>query len=376
MSQARDRKDYEVMARICKQAVERGDTSEHMLRSWSWALCRLGRTEEAVPIAQRNWELNRGAWSLVQLTEAYADNGQMDLAVEMAKLLQRYPSEWGSAAGAARHVIGRLSSTTYQFTWSIAAPVGSKASRRRIVIPQQDAYVQKHVQIGVAGSEEWSFKTTVDGVRYLEIVQQPGEAVKVTSEVTFCPHSWKPFLKKFDASAPLPVDAEALLGISKEGDFLGVDPTSPQVKKLAAQLRGGTDIQTVENIMNFISRQVPWTDVPGRLNSEDCLKLRKGSCTPRSLAAAALFRANGIPARLIRGHSGVAPDRVNPGPHTIPQFYLRGIGWVDSDFDGPIWEPRVNYLRMYYRASRDYGLLGDAVDPKKDCSMRVLRVAL
>jgi len=87
-------------------------------------------------------------------------------------------------------------------------------------------------------------------------------------------------------------------------------------------------------------------------------------------------RCAGIPARAVRGHSAVFPTVKHPSPHTIPQVYLSGIGWIDFDFEYPLWSARTDFVRMYLRTSGDYGFLQDATDPTKDCDLELIATEL
>lgn len=375
MERARDSKNYTQMEQICRSAVQGGDRSEYMMRSWSWALCRLDRTEEGLQVARQNYDLNPCAWSMIQIAEAAADDGQFSLAKDAVKFLKERESQLGNLKKTYEFLRDRLSSKTYLFTQRIAAPANGRAIKRRIVIPQQDR-VQTSVVVRVMNGLKYKEESTIDGIKYLIVDQPASTAFEVTFEVTFTPFSWKPMLKNFDASAPLPKEAGSLLGKSSDKDFLAVDPTTPLVRQLVKPLIGKNDIETAKNIMNWVEKSIPWTAVDARLNSETTLSTRKGSCTPRSFSAIALFRAAGIPARAWRGYSGVDAKTKHPGAHTIPQFYLRGVGWVDSDFGVTAWQAPTWYLRMYYRASNDYGVLGDSIDPAKDCDLKLLRSEL
>ncbi|KAA0240649.1 MAG: transglutaminase domain-containing protein [Armatimonadetes bacterium] len=375
MDAAKSARNWTEMIRACRYGVDHGLTDEGLLRSLSWAYCRAGQVEDGYEWAILNWRKNPCAWSLVQYAEASYDSGRIAEGKEAARLLEKHRSEWGSAKGAADDVISKLTTFVYEFTWRIRNQ-SDRQQRRNVPIPQQDPYIQTKVAHRVEGTEEFEEAATADGVRYVKVTVPKNSEVRVIAEVTMSPHSWRQAIKKFDPSAPLPEDAKKLLGKSIDGNFVAVDPTTESARSLVNRLKGKRDLETIENVMRYIEQEIPWADVPGRLNSEECIRLRKGSCTPRSFAAVALLRAAGIPARAIRGHSGVMPEARQPMPHTVPQFYVRGVGWLDSDFGLSPWSPSSHFLRMYYRASNDYGMLGDAVDPTKDCTMRVLKRTL
>lgn len=376
MEEARAKHDWARMIEICQRAVDNGNKEEYLLRSLSWAHRQLNQTSQSWAIAQRNWEINPSTWSLVNYIEAARDHGERSEAVKAATYLRDNQRHWGNLTKVCQDVIASVSTHTYEISWRITAPSG-KESVRLIPVPQQDRFVQTRVSVSVRGAKSWSLETTQEGVQYVKATVIPGVETWVTASVTMTPHSWRSLLPKV-TSAAAPLELLAYLGKS---DYRGkrdvIDPTAPLAAKLAQELRGATHAQTAENVMNYITKNVPWTDIPenGNPSSEGCLQLQKGSCTPRTFAAVAILRAAGIPARAVRGHSRLLPNQTHPGAHTIPEFYLSGIGWVDSDFDGPVWNARTNFLRMYIRVGTDQ-ILGDSMDPAKDCFVKFLGSSL
>ncbi len=376
MEEARSRRDWARMVEICQRAVDAGGSDEYLLRSLSWAHRQLNQTAESWEIAQRNWRINPSIWSLINYIEAARDHGEYAEAVKAAIHLRDNKRYWGNLAKVCEDVIESVSAHTYEISWRIVSRTG-KEDVRLVPIPQQDGNVQNRVSVNVRGAMSWSIETTREGVKYVKATVLPSSETWVTATVTMRPYSWRPLLSKV-TSAKAPDELAGYLGKS---DYYGqrdvIDPTAPLAKKLADELKGATYAQTAENVINYITKNIPWRDIPqnGSLTSEGCLQLKMGSCTPRTFAAVAILRAAGIPARAIRGHSGIAPNIIHPGPHTIPEFFLPGLGWVDSDFGRPVWTPRTNFLRMYIRVGTDQ-ILGDAMDPTKDCFVKHLGSSL
>lgn len=372
MESARDRKDYVSMERICRAQVSNGFRTEYMVRSWSWALARLDRSEEAIQVARQNVTWNPCGWSWANLAEVLCDAGEFAKSRSALIEVPRYRRAGEDTRGVENHLLSRLQRKTYEITWNFPVLDSTRDRVRKIVIPQQEGRVQSDVTLNIQGIENPIRKVSGDGIAYLEVTQKRGERLHMSGTVTMSPFSWRPLLKNFDPSASLPAEAMLCLGRSVEGQFVGVDPATPEIQAHAKLLKGANDLETIQRTIQWIETEIPWTDIPGRLNSTDCFKLRKGSCTPRTLVAIALLRANGIAARAWRGYSGVDGMRRNPSPHTIPQFFVRGVGWVDTDFGLRSWEAPTAYLRMYHRAGSDYGFLGDGIDPAKEVTVRLL----
>jgi hypothetical protein len=353
ITQATARRDWPTAEALCRQAMTSDQGDEFILGNLSISLCRQNRPEEGFSFASTNYQLNPGPWSLTQYADAAADMGRFDIARQAAKTLETLRPQWYDAASAAQAVINRVSILTYRFIWKYTG-----TRDLTIPIPQQDANVQTSVTCELSGVTKWEYRQTNDGVRYIYAVPIKGQEVIVTAVVRMTPFSWRPFLAQAIKAKPL-IDHK-LLGKTTEQDRVSVDPNSMAVNKMAEILIGKTQVETADNIIRWISDNIPWDDVWGTVTAEECLRLRKGSCSPRTLAGIALLRHAGIPAHAIRGISGIGPNAKGSG-HTIPRFYLDGLGWVDCDFKGPLSQQTasLSFLRMHYRYTGD-NTLGDA----------------
>ncbi len=109
----------------------------------------------------------------------------------------------------------------------------------------------------------------------------------------------------------------------------------PDVVALAASLRKNTPFATVKSVLAWCQENIdyiaPGVTDPGE-TSLDIIQQGYGHCEGRCMAAAALLRANGIPARFVRGHSAFIGDTGHGYHHTILEFYLAGVGWIPWDY--------------------------------------------
>lgn len=358
LEKAKRQKDWARMVEICRAAADEGATDEYLLRSLSWAHRKLDQTAESWEVAQKNYQINPCLWSQLEFIESARDHSLYEEAIQMATEVNHHRQDWGELAEYCEQVIDSVSTQTYEIRWRIFGPKAGR-EKRVIPIPQQDPYIQTKVEVDVEGTRRWSFKTTKEGIKYIEATLSKPDDVWVIARVTIKPHSWRPYLAKVTAEESA-ADFRQYLGKSEyEGNRNAIDPTGPLAKQLAQELKGANPVETAENVMNYIAENIPWQHVPENASesSEHCLELKRGSCTPRSFAAVAILRAAGVPARVVRGYS----FRGKPGPHTmppqahsVPEFYLPGLGWIDLDFGyKPAWAPRTNFLRMYIRPSPD-----------------------
>jgi hypothetical protein len=358
MEDARGRKDWIAMVEICQRAANEGLTDEYLLRSLSWAHRQLRQTAESWEVAQRNRQINPCTWSQIEFIDSARDHGLLDEAVKAAIALQNDSQNWGDLAKECERVITSVSSHTYEIRWRVPPPKNGK-EKRGLAIPQEDPYVQRSVEASLEGLRRWSFKTSKDGMKYIEAELTPKDKdVFVTAKVTLSPHSWKPHLSKV-TDQPFPPELKRYLGKGEyEGNPEAIDPTGPLARQLAAHLKGASTVETIENVMGYIRDNIPWEHVPENTvpSSEECLGAKRGSCSPRTFAATAILRAAGIPARAVRGFNlstELGPNTPPPFAHTLLQFYLPGLGWVDADFKPPFWSPRIDYLRMSIRAGQE-----------------------
>lgn len=358
MEEARGRKDWSAMIEICRRAADEGITDEYLLRSLSWAHRNLKQTGESWEVAQRNLQINPCTWTRIEYIDSARDHGMHEEAVKVAIELKNDGENWGELARECERAITSVSSHTYEIRWRVPPPKSGK-EKRALAIPQQDPVVQKSVEVTLAGLRRWTFKTSDDGIKYIEAELTPKDTeVFVTAKVTLSPHSWKTHLHKVTDEAFPPELRWYLRKGEYEGNPKAIDPTGPLAKQLAAELKGASHVETVENVLQYITENTPWEHSPENAgpSSEACLQAKRGSCTPRTFAATAILRAAGIPARAVRGFglsTKLGPNTNPPLAHTLLQFYLPGLGWLDADFRPPFWSPRVDYLRMSIRAGKD-----------------------
>ena len=108
----------------------------------------------------------------------------------------------------------------------------------------------------------------------------------------------------------------------------------PDVKLLAEELAldAADPWDASERILAWVSLNVRHEDEPSHdETAELTLQARTGSCVGRSLLAADLLRAAGIPARTVHGllaEPGADPPFVL---HRFVESWIDGIGWVPSD---------------------------------------------
>lgn len=106
-----------------------------------------------------------------------------------------------------------------------------------------------------------------------------------------------------------------------------------QIVGLAAQLRRGSDSQTLEAIYGWVFESIEYAGfIPEDLGAMYALENRRGDCTEYAYLVAALARANKIPARVIGGY--FADHDIAPKPqdyHNWAEVFVDGRwGIVDA----------------------------------------------
>ncbi len=108
----------------------------------------------------------------------------------------------------------------------------------------------------------------------------------------------------------------------------GLDHTTPAVAAVAATLKGKSNLESVKNVLRYVSQQIKYDYTYWR-TTDDILAHKVTQCEGQSAVAVALLRNLGIPARMV---FLVRPNKSTViGGHTITQFYLKGIGWFMGD---------------------------------------------
>jgi len=114
-----------------------------------------------------------------------------------------------------------------------------------------------------------------------------------------------------------------------------INSDDPIIVSLAEQLRRDTPYETVKSVLGYCSRNlhfIPPGETQGGGKATETLARGYGHCEGLTTLAAALLRANDIPARLIRGHSRFVGDSGHGHHHSILEYYLDGVKWTPWDY--------------------------------------------
>ncbi len=99
------------------------------------------------------------------------------------------------------------------------------------------------------------------------------------------------------------------------------------IKSAAKKIKGKTQEEVVNNIYEFVVKNIKYSLIPGNLGAKKALELRKGKCSEYSALMTALCRAKKIPARIIVGQ--IARDKDTK--HNWVEVYYDKYGWIAYD---------------------------------------------
>lgn len=173
----------------------------------------------------------------------------------------------------------------------------------------------------------------------LHIIPRGDEPFKLRTIVTVKPISMKKALEK-QPTDPVPAEARAYLAPTEL-----INPRSPALAKVAAELKGKTPIETARNILHWMKTNVDYkldkanvVDLDFK-SIEEVLQRRSAECRGYSLLFTALCRAADVPARpvwgLIRVSAGQDQRFGDIASHNWAEVYLAGAGWVPVDPQKP-----------------------------------------
>jgi tetratricopeptide (TPR) repeat protein len=316
-----------------RKAVKLLPDNDRVLAAASEVELRANRFADGLEHAQAAIKINDkvALYYVLAAGNAYS-NQDPELALTYCrKVLDMKPAEAGeSVYKDAQTFEGMLLPKTYTITWNLDPQDPRKRAftgdALLVALPKGDLPYQK-VAVQVQGAQSWKvIPGEVNDV--LRVVPQAGnKPFQVVTKVTVRPTSFK---KRLDKPAGPPArDAAAFLGSS---EFF--DPASPKLRKIAAEVKGKDNAETVRNILEWMQKNITYklqekTIVKSDFkNVEEIIDRGHAECKGYTTLFTALCRAAGVPARTVWGVLFV------PGgfsSHNWDEVYIPGAGWVPVD---------------------------------------------
>jgi transglutaminase-like putative cysteine protease len=241
---------------------------------------------------------------------------------------------------AARNLFDRLASRVVRFTWKVDVAAQRRYQPKgllKVPIPYEGRVFQTAVTT-ITGAPH-RFVTQGDN-RYAEVQVEDVGTFEITSTVTLPQVSYRAQAEL--AGWTFPESVRSYLR-----PMGSVDSDSVVVQGLAQTLRRPTYAGTVEEVLNWVNANMSYNGVGEAGGSTSViLQRRTGHCEGVTTAAVSLLRACGVPARFVRGHAG-AWEKERITWHTILEYYIPGVGWVDWDHHLPPFQPCRGFLATF-----------------------------
>jgi len=351
------------------RALQYGPGDEYAWRTLAWAQGKQGKWPESLTNACENVRRNGvSGWSLAQLAESALGYGDFALARKTLKLSDTLPQ--GSLHGSEaelRRAYDRLRAVTAERTYDLRFEIRLKRAGRQerrawLLMPQLSTDRQTFTfQV----TNVVSFQTRHVGTRdYIEVVQKPGESFYIDGRLTLkpfclgarlnhvpggeCAEELKPYLTKFQNRS-------------------WWDPEQPEVREIANTVKGPTDAQTVQNVLNWFRNNIRYDatieDDPALGQLGTILKLRYGGCHHNSGLFVTLCRAAGVPACVMHGYHLPLDDKAFDSLHSVghawAEVYINSLGWV------PV-EPMDPESLRFFTAKHTYMTVGVSNRPPEE----------
>jgi tetratricopeptide (TPR) repeat protein len=336
---AKDKK-FEEAAAALRKAVRLAPRNDEYLAVLSDYEFKSGQYADGLEHALQAVKLNDKV-GVYYMMVAYNALGTQDLdrAQEYCDLVLKRPEEMGPAAvNGIRALQELMVPRTYTLYWNLDPKQGTMVGGRlAVALPKGDLPYQT-VTYEVTGAQGQRFvKGEVNDVLY--VVPQGTKPFALTTKVTVKPYSYKKELEKAKGKA-LPEEARAFLGAGAL-----IDPRSPALKKVAADLKADNPVDTVRNVLAWMKKNVEYKLGSGTIGELDFKSLDEiverghAECRGYSMLFTGLCRAAGVPSRTMWGLARVTAGQDqrfgNIASHNWSEFYVAGCGWVPVDPQRP-----------------------------------------
>jgi tetratricopeptide (TPR) repeat protein len=290
-----------------------------------------------------------GLYYALVAANAYG-NQDPEMALEYCrKVIEMGPGKVDAAIlRDARAYEDMLVKKTYTITWNLDP---SDPQKRKFIgeaiplaLPKGELpYQTVTVQVKGARSHRFVRGEANDVVRVVPDGKKP---FQVITKVTVQPVAYKAKLEKA-RDGSLPPSVRPYLGAADS-----IDPASPVLKKIAAEVKGKNSVETVQNILAWLKKNITYKSESSDITKldfesvDEIVKRGHAECRGYTMLFAALCRAAGVPARPVWGLLFL-PKGFDS--HNWDEVYISGVGWVPVDPQKAEtfgWLP-INRVRMF-----------------------------
>lgn len=345
--------------------------SKFDLVRWSFAARKAGLFDEAIAVAQWNFDHNRELFQLAELGWCYADahrpqeartiisrelrNGQIpttrDSEVQLRALQQqiavnlwRYPVQMLVSRYPYPDIRENI---LREHRYDILIPVDTASQQCRVSLSN---VLRRTTSVDNVGNVRWSlvpedWTKPVTVTFYFRTCPLSFDLTNVGNECFSVPTNYKCYTTKTDRLDPDGPNATRVAAEVASGRFaveagMHVDPTTTYGKLLNLWLW---------------SKKIAFAPVPAT-GSEETIAVMTNTCKGQAYAASAVARHLGFAARPVGGFSNIGPDQ-QPLGHTWYEIYLPGVipgwDWVPFQTDVRMGDIYWNCVRYFVEATGD-----------------------
>lgn len=135
-----------------------------------------------------------------------------------------------------------------------------------------------------------------------------------------------------------------------------IESDDKMIENIARSIEGRTKEEIVQNIFEYVQKNVEYKVIPGILGAKKTVETRMGKCSEYAALMVALCRAKNIPARVVIGDIA----RKSVPQHNWVEVYYDEYGWVMYDptmqpIEVKFFDAKGNLVRTEkrYNVSRD-----------------------
>ncbi len=337
--QAHARNDYPMIASLHLQIIRENGFHYGNAKAVVDAYSRINEPAKALALA-RGWATpaNYPGGEVVLADALIRNQLYADARKRLRGLSTLQPSN-AQARGYLEDVRQRAAKKRYELTWQLR-PDATRNLGPEWFAPPQNRPNQRLVNLTITGGRFTDQKTDSFGNEIRLVEAEKGETLTVRAIVELAPYSVRPELSKF--SGEIPAEVQEFLKASP-----GIEPEAKEATEFSNTLKSLPMVKRVEAIMEHANKVLVYGvgSVHGFDSSTAAIARGGGHCTAISKSVVAWLRAAGVPARMIRGHSAINGTGGEMKQHTIPEYYLPGIGWRDWDHKYPVFSSRDNFVR-------------------------------
>src|SRR4051794_27860615 len=328
---------FDEAADTMKEALKLAPGNDLYLAMTSDFERQAGRFADGLEHARQAIKLNDkvGAYYVIAAANAYGDQDPETAREYVGTVLKGGPSAFGpGAVNDAKLIEGLLVKRTYTLYWDLDPRKGQAVGNvLEVALPKGDLPYQS-LTYKVTGARSYrAVKNEANDV--LAVVPQGTNPFQVTMHITTQPYSYKKRLAE-RKPGPLPQAVRVYLGPSE-----GIDPTSPVLAKVVADLKARDSARTVKNICAWMKKNITYKRRKSSITeldfktADEVVKRGDAECRGYTILFTALCRAAGIPARPVWGVAMLPANQGGYASHNWAEVYITGAGWVPVDPQKP-----------------------------------------